>query len=209
MHLSPVAHAVAIAPARGLGQDRAQVFAVDDGIIIALADGAGGTTHGASAAHAIVDAAAAAATTTHDWCSLLSDLDRDPQRLGRGQSTAVILSIRAGSISGASVGDSAAWLLHTADVLDLTEHQQRKPLVGGGCTPFPIEPVQLGTSTLLVASDGLLKYAKRSDILRIARDPDLHASARALIDLVRLRDSALQDDVAIVLCRAHASHESS
>jgi serine/threonine protein phosphatase PrpC len=202
MHLSRVAHAVAIAPARGLGQDRARVFDADGDVIVALADGAGGTAHGATAAQAVVDAVGAAATATHDWCALLSDLDRDLQRLGRGQSTAVILSIRAGSISGASVGDSGAWLVRTADVIDLTERQQRKPLVGGGCTPFRIQPVHLDISTLLVASDGLFAYAKRSDILRIVRDPDLHSAAHALTDLVRLPDGALQDDVAVVLCRA-------
>jgi serine/threonine protein phosphatase PrpC len=204
MLLPRVAHAVAIAPARGLGQDRAQVFGADDHVIIALADGAGNTADGATAAQAIVDAVGAAATTTHDWCALLSEFDRDLHRLGRGQSTAVILSIHAGSISGASVGDSGAWLVRAADIADLTERQQRKPLVGGGCLPFRIQPLQLGTSTLLVASDGLLNYARRSDILRIVRDPDLHAAAHALIDLVRLRNGALQDDVAVVLCRALA-----
>ena len=202
MQLVRVAHAVTIAPARGLGQDRAQVFDTDDGVVVVLADGAGGTADGATAARAVVDAVGAAVTTPHDWCTLLSDLDRDPLRLGRGHSTAVILSIHAGSISGASVGDSGAWLLRAADITDLTERQQRKPLVGGGCTPFRIQPVQLGLGTLLVASDGLLNYAKRSDILRTVRGSDLHAAAQALIDLVRLRNGALQDDVAVVLCRA-------
>jgi PPM family protein phosphatase len=202
MQLLRVVHATAIAPARGAGQDRVQVVDAGDDVVVVVADGAGGTSHGANAAQAIVDAVRAVATATHDWCGLLSELDRDLQRAGHGQSTAVIASIQAGSISGASVGDSGAWLLEAAGITDLTEHQQRKPLVGGGCTPVRIRPVLLGTGTLLVASDGLLNYATRNDILRVVRDPDLHAAAHALIELVRLRNGALQDDVAVVLCRA-------
>ena len=107
------------------------------------------------------------------------------------------------SIGGrASVGDSGAWLLRGPDILDLSERQQRKPLVGGGCAPAPLRPVHLGTGTLLVATDGLFNYAKRADIQRIASGPDLASAAQALVDLVRLRSGALQDDVAIVLCRA-------
>lgn len=202
MHPRRLAHAVAIAPARGNGQDRARVFDDGDDVIIALADGAGGTASGATAAQAIVDAVGAAATTARDWCALLSELDRDPLRLGRGQSTAVIVSISAGAISGASVGDSGAWLLRATDIVELTEGQQRKPFVGDGCVPLRIRPAPLDSATLLVASDGLFHYARRTDILRLARGPDLHAAAQALVDLVRLRNGALQDDVAIVLCRA-------
>ncbi|HEY0987022.1 MAG TPA: hypothetical protein VGD80_08220 [Kofleriaceae bacterium] len=197
-----LAHAVAIAPARGSGQDRAQVFEVGDDLIIALADGAGGTASGATAAHAIIDAVGAAVTAPPDWCALLSELDRDPRRLGRGQSTAVIVSISAGAISGTSVGDSGAWLLRSTDIVELTEGQHRKPFVGDGCIPVRIWPMTLGDDTLLVASDGLLRYAKRTDILRIASGPDLCTAVHALIDLVRLRNGTLQDDVAIVLCRA-------
>lgn len=55
--------------------------------------------------------------------------------------------------------------------------------------------------TLLVASDGLLRYARRSDVARIASETDLAIAAHALVDLVRLPSGGLQDDVSIVLCR--------
>ncbi len=58
-----------------------------------------------------------------------------------------------------------------------------------------------GGQSTLVASDGLLRYAKRSDIARVANGPDLAVAARALVDLVRLPTGGLQDDVSIVLCR--------
>jgi serine/threonine protein phosphatase PrpC len=56
--------------------------------------------------------------------------------------------------------------------------------------------------TLLLASDGLFKYARRADIARIATGPDLEVTAAELIENVRLRSGDLQDDVSVVLCRA-------
>ena len=194
------AYVVEIAAARGSGQDRARAFAHGDDLVIALADGAGGTGNGATAAQAIVNAVGAVGPGV-DWCGLLADLDLDGKRLGHGQSTAVVLLISSSGISGSSIGDSGAWLIAGTEVLDLTDGQARKPLVGDGCNPFRVAAPPLVDGTLLVASDGLLRYAKRSDIARIAGGPDLAAAARALVDLVRLPNGEFQDDVAIVLCR--------
>lgn len=188
------------AAARGSGQDRAHAFERDDGLWIVLADGAGGTGNGATAAQALVDVVGTAAPDT-DWCTLLADLDLDAPRLGGGQSTAVILAITNAGITGASVGDSEAWLLTGPDIRELTAGQLRKPLVGDGCIPFRIDAPILAGSTLLVASDGLFRYARRTDIARIVAGHDLRTAAHALIDLVRLPTGALQDDISIVLCR--------
>jgi PPM family protein phosphatase len=196
-----IPYAVEVVAAQGSGQDRARVFELGDDLVVALADGAGGTGNGAIAAQTIVEAVGAVASATHDWCALLDELDNDAPRLGNGQSTAVIVTIRGGVLLGASVGDSGAWLLKGSDVIDLTEGQHRKPLVGAGCVPRRIAPTALGGGTLLVASDGLLRYAKRPDIIRIASGEDLQEAARALIDVVRLPNGTLQDDVAVVLCR--------
>lgn len=195
-----LSYAVEVAAAQRDGQDRARVIEVGDDLIVALADGAGGTGNGATAAQAIVDAIGAD-SAADDWCALLDGRDCDTQRLGNGKSTAVIVSIRGGVLSGASVGDSGAWLIQGANVVDLTQGQQRKPLLGDGCAPWRIPPTRLNGGTLLVASDGLLRYAKQLDIIRIASSEDLQAAARALIDLVRLPSGTLQDDVAVVLCR--------
>ena len=186
-----VVHLVA---ARGGGEDRAAVFERPDGIVVALADGAGGTGNGAVAAQAIVDAAEASAG---DWCALLEDLDG---RLDGAQATAVIATIHGRQLTGASVGDSGAWLVRDDDIVDLTEHQIRKPLVGGGCEAVAFEAALDGT--LVVGSDGLFRYAKPGDIARIVRGPDLDVAARELVQLVRLPNGALQDDVSIVLLRA-------
>jgi len=58
---------------------------------------------------------------------------------------------------------------------------------------------------LLVASDGLLRYARPADIARVARQPDIDLAVTALIELVRLPSGELQDDVAIVLLRESSS----
>ena len=214
--VNPFLHAVAIAAVRGAGQDRAAVLEIAGGLVVALADGAGGTTNGALAAQAVIDAAriaaaGAAATGTGatgnpaaaapPWPALLSQLDRDPPRLGHGQTTAVILSVTRHAIRGASVGDSAAWLLRDGQIDELTADQTRKPLLGAGSRPLAIAAAPLGDRTLLVASDGLVRYARPTDIARIASGPDLATAAHALIELVRLPAGGLQDDISVVLVR--------
>lgn len=194
-------YAIAIQAARGAGQDRAAVFEHVDRLVVALADGAGGTSNGARAAQAIVDAVGAVEDPRQDWCALLEALDGDHQRLRNGQSTAVVLSLDPGGIRGASVGDSGAWVIRGDELIDLTEGQLRKPLLGDGCRPFRVRGL-LGGATLLAASDGLWRYARRGDIVRLAQSADLEEAARALVALVRLANGALQDDVAVVLCRS-------
>ena len=172
-----------VVAARGEGQDRAVIRDIGGGLVIAVADGAGGTSHGARAAQAVMD------LPIGDPEQLLTGLDGN---LGGGQTTAVVMTIAGGVISGASVGDSIAWLIPGPD---LTAHQQRKPLLGDGAIPIPFRARMTGT--LLVATDGLWKDARRADIERIATGPDLDAAADALVDLVR----PLQDDVTVVLIR--------
>ncbi|MCX5741996.1 MAG: serine/threonine protein phosphatase [Proteobacteria bacterium] len=167
--------------------------------MIALADGAGGTSHGARAAQALVDAVGAAVADAIDASALIETLDR----VGEGQTTAIVLAVDAEGITGSSVGDSGAWLVGD-EVVDLTEGQLRKPLVGGGGIPVAFATGPIGSATVLVASDGLFRHARQADIVRIARGPDLDAAARALIALVRLPSGGLQDDVAVVLCRVMA-----
>ncbi len=195
-------YAMRVCGVRGAGQDRAAVIAIDGGLVIALADGAGGTGAGDVAAQAIVDAAAAAAPTRPSWAAFLDELDGDPARLGHGQATAVLVTVTAAGIRGASVGDSGAWLVRGDAIDELTAQQQRKPLVGaGGAMAMALGCGPIGDATLVVASDGLLKYGARRAIARIAGQADLAAAADALIELVRLPSGGLQDDVGVVLCR--------
>lgn len=188
----------AIASAHGgkENQDRARVF---DGTVIALADGAGGTGAGARAAQAWIDAIAAS-LRPETWPAVVDALDADDVQRGPGQTTAIGLAVDARGVHGVCVGDSAVWIVLDDRVIDVAEHVPAKPLVGGGCMPSEIAHA-FDRGTLLVASDGLVKYARMDPIAAVARGADLEAAAAALIELVRLPSGALQDDTTVVLCR--------
>lgn len=196
-------HATELCPRRGAGQDRISVSVTRergrDRIVIALADGAGGTAGGERAAEAVIEAVAAA--QGDDWTAVLTELELDPDRLGPGQTTAVVVSVTLDGIHGASAGDSGALVIRDGQIEDLTRGQQRKPLIGDHSVARPFTAGPLGGGTLLVASDGLLRHARPDEIVRIASGPDLAAAARALVGLVRLPSGEVPDDVAIVLCR--------
>ncbi len=191
-------------------QDRVGVFEQNSGLVVALADGSGGVSGSEQAAELVVASvqeALAKGLEPSDpaaWCALLADLD---DRISRsphgGETTAVVLHLDTIGIAGASVGDSEAWLVLDDGFEDLTEFQRRKPLLGSGMavpTPFQSRP---WTGTLLAASDGVTKFAAVEALLQAARGADLEASAARLVDLVRLRSGALQDDVSLVLVRRH------
>src|SRR5678810_1175026 len=85
-------------------QDRAMVIPLDDGIIVALADGAAGLgSRGGLAAHAVV-CAAARPNVAYDLSSTLEKLDEDLNRRG-GESTAVYVALTQSVTHGASVDD--------------------------------------------------------------------------------------------------------
>jgi serine/threonine protein phosphatase PrpC len=200
--MSRVLTHVEVRARRGTGQDRAEVVEIDGGVVIVLADGAGGTSHGDRAADAVVEAVRCSDQGDRGqvpWGELLGHLDR----VVSGETTAVIVAVTDDGITGASVGDSAAWVVRGADIDDLTAYQEPKPLVGSGhAIPLAFVAGGLGDGTLVVASDGVMKYAKRADIARVARGPDLATAAAELVALVRLPSGELQDDVSIVLCRS-------
>jgi len=195
------AFALAVSPCKGTGEDRAAVVEVGGDLVIVLADGAGGTGGGELAAQAIVDDATRHARDLPSWGDVLAALDQVPARLRHGQATAVVMTLSSTGIEGASVGDSGAWLIRGDAIEDLTAGQHRKPLVGSGASPVAFRAGPLGDATLLVASDGLLRYAKPRDIARVLGETDLDAAPARLIDLVRLTSGALPDDVSVVVCR--------
>jgi serine/threonine protein phosphatase PrpC len=119
-----------------------------------------------------------------------------------GETTGVVAVIDEDGIIGASVGDSAAWIVDATRHVDLTRRQIRKPLIGSGAAlpvPFGHGPLN---GTLLVASDGLFKYGNAARIQEIASANEPDAALERLIESVRLRSGQLQDDVAVAICRA-------
>jgi serine/threonine protein phosphatase PrpC len=166
-------------------EDRIAVIESDAGVVIVVADGAGGIGDGAAAADRVISevkSSASLSMRTSEWCDLLRQVDL---RVGPGQSTCVVAAVTQNGIQGASVGDSEAWVFEGGEWTDLTRHQIRKPLLGTQLTT-PVgfsHPENRGV--LLVATDGFCKYIR----------------PKALADQVRLPSGAIWDDVGIVVCR--------
>jgi hypothetical protein len=182
-------------------EDRVQVLDFDDGVVIAVADGAGGTGAGGEAAETVIRELTAAASLEHDattWCDLLKQID---YRIGSGESTCVVVAWSPQGIVGASVGDSRAWLLENDDFIDLTKSQIRKPLLGSG-EAHPVgfqHPASQGL--LLVSTDGFCNYVRRDKLLKEILWIDFAVLARKLVEMVRLPSGELWDDIGIVACR--------
>ena len=181
-------------------QDRAAHRRVDGGEVIVLADGAGGTSGGREAAERIVQHEYRSLSDPAACVSALQRLDRELSAdRACGESTAVLVVIRDGNAFGASVGDSGVWALTVAAIVELSDGQHRKPLLGSGTAkPVGFGP-RLFAERLLVASDGLLKYAPRPRIHSVALAADIDAAADELVAAARLSNGALQDDLALVL----------
>jgi len=187
-------------------QDRALVLPHPQGIVAILADGAGGSGNGAAAADTVLMWARSCVERTANlrnpaqWTEFLTRLDHQIAA-AEGETTAVIAALFDGGISGASVGDSVAWLISPDSLDDLTQHQHRKPLLGTGrAIPIPFDrPHSAGT--LLLTSDGITNYAPRTKIADAARTTDLEIASRKMAALARLKSGALPDDIGIILCR--------
>jgi serine/threonine protein phosphatase PrpC len=196
--------ASAIRESRGTGEDRVAAISLPAGVAVAVADGAGGIGGGREAAAEAL-AIFARAVDEHipikaaDWISLLRDIDAKLAR-GRGQCCWVGVWISDNTIVGASVGDCAAWLIGET-ILDLTQNQIRKPLFGSGDAQPISFAAELDDSTLLLATDGLTKYAPRARIFQLAKSAKMSAAANALAELARLGSGELPDGVGVAPCR--------
>ncbi len=182
-------------------QDKVRVLKTPESLVIVIADGAGGSVDGRTAATTAVDRIESLTTRTQtiaSWCDALKEIDLE---VGEGESTAVVVEVNEGGITGASVGDSQAWIVRDRRIVDLTASQRRKPLLGSG------EGYPVGFShgplngLLVVATDGFCNYVKRPALFKAVEDTGLNAMPKRFVDLVRLPSGKLWDDVGIVVCR--------
>lgn len=180
-------------------EDRADYREGPEGHLLVLADGAGGVSGGARAADLVIRLARHV-QSPEEACALLHEIDLAVcSDRSAGETTGVVVGIRAGILVGASVGDSGAWLLSSDRVEDLTKRQSRKPFLGtGAALPVGFGPLAF-SGRLLIASDGLLKYAPRPEIVAAALAREMSPAADQLLDAARLPSGALHDDVAILL----------
>ncbi|MGB8354787.1 MAG: protein phosphatase 2C domain-containing protein [Chthoniobacteraceae bacterium] len=186
-------------------QDRGLV--VQDGLraILCVADGAGGRSGGMEAAMMATEFIRKNSSQMDDavTCSeLLRKMDdmiaQDPIA---GETTCAVAVITSTEIFGASVGDSGIWFIPDEGVAhqDLSRSQHRKPFIGtGGAWPAPFHrPMQKGS--LLLATDGLLKYTSADQITGICRKYPADLATQHLIELVRYPSGALPDDVTVIV----------
>src|SRR5262249_16970494 len=100
----------------GRGEDRVVIRHTPDGVVVVLADGAGGVGGAAQAAQSVCETLANRATgierTAGFWTSAVYEIDRllSGSATG-GLSTAVVLEVAGGLAFGASVGDSGAKMI--------------------------------------------------------------------------------------------------
>lgn len=200
-----IPHAHAAVEAGSLDHDRAAVMSVEGNLVLVVADGVGGLGGGLEAAEGALrlvrDKATQLAAGSLEPATLLETIDRVlSDDRNAGEASVVLAVVRDGEITGASVGDSGAWLVSKAGVRDLSGGQARKPMIGSGeARPVAFGPAALA-GRLLLASDGLLKYTSEKTIQTAALAQELETSAWSLIETVRLPSGDLHDDVSVILC---------
>ena len=186
----------------GRGEDRLAVIPLKDRTVFVVADGAGGVAGGAAAAENVCKAVVEQChrdIAIVDWTRCLANVDRQMSG-SSGLAAAVVVEVRDdGSIIGASVGDCEAWTFIDGTARNLTVEQVRKPLLGEGrARPVGFE-THVNECSLVVATGGLWKYLDRARIAKAATLRPLDEASRTLVDSVRMKRGALQDDVAIAL----------
>jgi serine/threonine protein phosphatase PrpC len=179
------------------------------GFLLMVADGAGGMGGGYDAAELATQIIIKETTLSETdflnpliYCSILEKIDN--QLLTHpiaGETTAVIVAVSDKGVCGASVGDSGAFLIQEKTEIELTAHQRKKPLLGSGIiipAPFGVVPLR---GTLLLATDGLIKYATPDKIRQIILNNNPKQAAKALIESVRYPSSNLPDDVTVIVMK--------
>ena len=187
-------------------QDRAEFFWCGSNLVLVVADGAGGMSGGAEAAQFLVEGVkkkiGSTSMNTDGLNELLTLLDREMVAIGAfGETTGVVVVLSDRGIFGASVGDSGAFIFSKTGLENLTANQIRKPFLGSGrAIPIPFTR-DLLNGTLLVATDGLLKYTGLEKIAATILAADFDSAANKLVELVRYQSGALPDDISILLAR--------
>ena len=180
----------------GPNEDRLFVQRRGNQTVAIICDGAGNGGHGGYAADlAIAELSRIWEAGFVDWVRALLTIDQMLKTGAQGGETTCVAAVVSddGLCRGASVGDSGAWMLPLRrPVQDLTAQQDRARLGSGRAHPVMFRTQLMGS--LLLASDGLLKYIRAGDVRSYAA-----RGVNALIDSVRLKSGALQDDVAVIL----------
>jgi len=193
--------AIATDSYRSATEDRAAVV----GSFAVVADGVGGRSGGATAAEMVVNAVRELAEQSEPWepYSWMASVD---QRVANsntgGETTAVVAGLSKIGPVIVAVGDSVAWAVTADGCNDLTAAAKLKPWVGSGVARAVAVHLPIATvGTLLLATDGLVKYTSAEKIVEVIRGTPFDDTPRALIELVRPPSGRLPDDVAVIAAR--------
>jgi serine/threonine protein phosphatase PrpC len=173
-----------------------------------MADGAGGMSGGARAAELFVEhvrsrvaSGAFDSSSEQAWADVLRDADRKiATEPAAGESTGMALLVTSKAITGASAGDSEAWVVGPGGRDVLTGDQRRMRLGSGRAVRVAFRRASC-SGTLMVATDGLIAYAQPEVLCEILAGGDLQAAARRLVASVQLPSGAFPDDVSVALVR--------
>jgi len=184
-------------------QDRGAVIDSSAGLVLVVADGAGGLSGGKEAAVMAVDLVRQKANDLRDANSCLTLLEHMDQIVCKdrvaGETTCAVAVVTEAQVYGASVGDSGVWVINENGFTTLTEGQSRKPFIGSGqAWPVSFEYKRAGGEALLLATDGLLKHTSSERIIEACCNNDPSEIARKLIELARYPSGALPDDVTVI-----------
>lgn len=181
-------------------EDRVLVRHHEKGVLIVVADGAGGVSGGKIAAQTVVDSFEQDQPFHVDPDLYVAKLHQIDSQIDLGESTAVVINVLPDQIVGASVGDSQAWEIGEKPV-DLTIRQNRKPRLGTGmAVPVGIKVASF-SNYLIVATDGFWNYAKPAQLFKICLWGDFHSLPRRLAESVKLPSGQMWDDIGLVVCR--------
>lgn len=192
---------------REASADRAvAVTTFTESLVLAVAGGVGGGGEAASLAIETVEFEAEKLARKGErlWRGFFRALDDAlVAHPDAGQTTLVALCLTPQKLTGASVGSSEAWWITADGHFDLTEAQKRKPTLGtGAAEPIPFKLKLSGPGTLLLASDGLFKYADPLAITEAVRSAtSADAAAEALLTLAAAPAGHFYDDVALIVAR--------
>jgi serine/threonine protein phosphatase PrpC len=201
-------HAQASASFLTRSQDNFKVIEHGDFLVIVVADGGGGMREGSAASRCLVSVVEAAVNEENfaledpdAWLLLFQQADAALAANSAGETTGVVVVLGPRGLVGVSTGNSEAWLVGHADVDKLTLSQHTGQRLGGRrATPTTFcSAVPANDCVLLVASDGLFKFASRDAIAGIVRAQAVDLAAPVLVELVRLRTGKVTEDVAVVL----------
>jgi serine/threonine protein phosphatase PrpC len=205
-------HALALGSNGAHAQDACEIFERDDILVVALADGGGGMRGGEAASRRLIALVESAVKDRafpleglSAWLDLFKSADAGLAEQRAGETTGIVVVLGPRRLIGVSTGDSEAWVVTSTRTDNLTVGQHTRQRLGSNrATPTAFER-PAPTDVLVVASDGLFKFAAIDVIADVVRAQAIGPAAKGLVELVRLRSGKVAEDVAIALVRPKAA----